>query len=73
MAAENLCEGNAAAKPTSTIQSRKEGAASSLHSKKLPVSYEEGGGWYGKSLFEVFQILKYAAFTCFFILLYFAL
>ena len=73
VAAENLRGGNAAARPTPTIQSRIEGATSCLHSQQLPVSYAEGGGWYGKSLFEHFQILKYAAFACFLILLYFAL
>ena len=74
VAAENLRGGNAAARPTPTMQSIIEGATSSLHSQQLPVSYAEGGGgWYGKSLFENFQILKYAAFTCFLILLYFAL
>ena len=72
VAAENLRRGNAVARPTPSIQIRIEDAASCSHSQQLPVSYAEGGG-YGKFLFEFFQILKCAVFTCFLILLYFGL
>ena len=56
VAAENLRGG-----PTPSIRSRTEGAASSSHSQ-LPVSFSEGGGWYGTFLF----IFKFTD-TCFFI------